>query len=160
MTQIWTHPRSSHKKLKYWIRCWWVIYFTCCHVHKHIHCVDLCDLESSSKWPKDELIWDLPTRTHIRWCWVNYFTSDSIHMVKVNKSIHRVDLSDLESRSRWPKYEVIWELPIKRPNTELGDTGSTISQVFAFTSLYTVLTASTLKVGQGDPSTNSSKTFT
>ena len=90
----------------------------------------------------------------IRWCWVSCVTSYRVH-----KLIHSVDLSDLGSRSRWPKYELIRDLPIKSPNTKLGDAGSIFSQVIAFTSRYTVLTSATLKVGQGNPNTNSYRTF-
>ena len=84
---------------------------------------------------------------------VSYFTSYRVH-----KLIHRVDLSDIESRSRWPKCELIRDLPMKRPNTKLGDAGSIILQVIVSTSWYTVLALATLKVGQGDPNTNSSET--
>ena len=37
------------------------------------------------------------------------------------------DLCDLESRSTGPKYELIRDLPIKNPQTELGDVESIIS---------------------------------
>ena len=46
---------------------------------------------------------------------------------------------------------------MKSQHTELGDAGSIISQVITFKSKYTVLTSATLKVGQGDPNTNSSE---
>ena len=48
---------------------------------------------------------------------------------------------------------------IKNSHTELGDAGSIISQVIAFTGQHTELTSTTLEVGQGDPNTNSSETF-
>ena len=188
------------------------IYFTSYCIHKLIHCVDLSNLKSISMWPKYDVMWDLPRKstntklgdagsitwqvimfiykpihvhcvdlsnlestcrsrwTHprpshkepkyqIRWCWVHYFTSYHVHKVKVNKSIQGIYLSNLESRSRWPNYKFIRDLPMKSSNTELGDAGSIMSQGITFTSWYTVLTPKTLKLGQGDPNTNSFKIF-
>ena len=67
----------------------------------------------------------------IRRCCVNYFTSSHVHKVKVNKSIHRVGFSNLESRSRWPNYkltQLIQDLTIKNPHTELDDDRSIITR--------------------------------
>ena len=121
--------RPSNKEPKYHIRWCWVNFFTSYRVHKLILCVDV-NVKVGQGDPNTNSSENFPQRANIpNWVMLGQLFLQVITFTTQNT----VNLSDLESRSRWPKFELIRNLPVKNPNTELGDDGSSISQGIEFT---------------------------